>query len=112
MCLVADGKEHIGGPVSSCMYWILRVAVALKWRRGTPEQRFRAASGCGARPSSDFERKARPVRYFRMLLSGLRFFQAPNRPEDLLYNFLVINGIVRFTAEINRLINGMNQFVD
>ena len=40
------------------------VISSAKWLRGTPEQRFRAASGYGARPSSDFERKARPVRYF------------------------------------------------
>ena len=38
-----------------------------KWLRGPPEQRFRSAIGCGARPSSDFERKARPVRCFRVL---------------------------------------------
>ena len=42
--------------------------------RGTPEQRFRAAGGCGARPSSDFERKARPVRCFRMLSTAKDFF--------------------------------------
>ena len=42
-----------------------------KWLRGTPAQRFRAASGFGARPSSDFERKARPVRCFRVLPAWL-----------------------------------------
>ena len=44
--------------------------------RGTPEQRFRAAGGCGARPSSDFERKARPVRCFRMLSTAKDSFPA------------------------------------
>ena len=35
--------------------------------RSTPEQRFRTPGGCRARPSSDFGRKARPVRCFRSL---------------------------------------------
>ena len=56
-----------------------------KWPRGTPEQRFRAASGCGARPSSDFERKARPVRCFRMLPAWLGAFRLPIRAEDSIY---------------------------
>ena len=59
-----------------------------KWLRGTPEQRFRAASGYGARPSSDFERKARPVRCFRVLPAWLEGFRLPIRAEDLLYNIL------------------------
>ena len=47
------------------------VISSAKWLRGTPEQRFRAASGYGAWPSSDFERKARPVRCFRVLSAWL-----------------------------------------
>ena len=43
------------------------VISSAKWLRSTPEQRFRAASGYGAWPSNDFERKARPVRCFRVL---------------------------------------------
>ena len=42
-----------------------------KWLRGTPDQRFRVASGYGAQPSSDFERKARPVRCFRVASAWL-----------------------------------------
>ena len=42
-----------------------------RWPRGAPEQQFRAASGYGAWPSSDFERKARPVRCFRVLPAWL-----------------------------------------
>ena len=49
-----------------------------KWLRGTLEQRFRAASGYGARPSSDFERKARPVQCFRVLPAWLGTLSAAN----------------------------------
>ena len=35
------------------------VISSVKWLRSTPEQCFRAPSGCRARPSSDFERKVR-----------------------------------------------------
>ena len=63
------------------------VISSAKWHSGTPEQRFRAASGCGARPSSDFESKARPVRCFRVLPNGFLFFRAPpTQAEDLIYN--------------------------
>ena len=55
------------------------VISSAKWLRGTPEQRFRAASGYGARPSSDFERKARPVRCFRVLLAWLVALSVPER---------------------------------
>ena len=54
------------------------VISSAKWLRGTPEQRFRAASGYGARPSSDFERKARPVRCFRVLSAWLVFLALPD----------------------------------
>ena len=40
----------------------------------------------GARPRSGFERKARPVRCFRVLHAGLEPFEAPTRAEDLIYN--------------------------
>ena len=38
------------------------------------------------RPSSDFERKARPVRCFRVLSAWLVISRSPIRAEDLLYN--------------------------
>ena len=68
------------------------VISSAKWLRGTPEQRFRAASGCGARPSSDFECKARPVQYFRVLSAWLGAFQSPIRAEDLIYNISEVGG--------------------
>ena len=52
------------------------VISSAKWLRGTPEQRFRAASGYGARPSSDFERKARLVRCYGVLSAWLVPFPA------------------------------------
>ena len=69
------------------------VISSAKWLRGTPEQRFREASGFGARPSSDFERKARPVRCFRVLSALFHFFQVPIGAEDLLYN-------IQFSARV------------
>ena len=64
---VADTKKRARAVISSA-----------KWLRGTPEQPFRAASGYGAWPSSDFERKARPVRCFRVLLAWLVVLSVPN----------------------------------
>ena len=54
------------------------VISSAKWLRSLPEKGLRAASGCGARPSSDFERKARPVWCFRMLSARLGLFSLAN----------------------------------
>ena len=56
-----------------------------KWLRGTPEQRFRAVNGCGARPSSDFERKARPVWCFQMLSAWLGAFHTSQFERRIYY---------------------------
>ena len=61
------------------------VISSAKWLRGTPEQRFRAASGYGAQPSSDFERKARPVRCFRVLLAWLVLFSVAEWSLSLIH---------------------------
>ena len=66
------------------------VISSAKWLRGTPEQRFRAASGYGARPSSDFERKARPVRCFRMLSAWLVALWLPESSGEFTIKYIQI----------------------
>ena len=57
--------------------------LSAKWLRSTPEQRFRARSGCRGWQSSAFECKARLVRCCRVPPSDFHFFRTPTRGQIL-----------------------------